>query len=320
MLTMMKNDRWPFLLTAVLAFSLWSCSVQDQETMTSGRLTMASSDDIFPVIDIQAGDFQRIYEQAHIRHLSLPAGEAVMHLLNNTDSVRLVVLPRQFNADELAFIAKNKVEIDSLKIAYDGIAVIVHAKNKLERLSTEDLSAMLNGTTTQWSALKGSGMSSTIVSAIGDPNGAVYEYLSAKFTGGKPIGGNVEPCSTVTDVFRAVKDHPNTIGFVSIAMLPRIPSDVKVLEIGDPAIHSGETLAEMEYFSPHPAYIYKKLYPLSRTIYCYTHNGGRGVALGFLSFAAGSDGQKIITSNGLVPATVPVRLVQLSTQNTTKEE
>lgn len=313
-------DRWPLLLIAVLALSLWSCSARDQETMTSGRLTMATSDDIFPVIDIQAGDFQRVYEQAHIRHLSLPAREAVMHLLNNTDSVKLIVLPRRLNADELAFVAQNTVEIDSLKIAYDGIAVIVHAKNKLDRLSTEDLAPILNGATTQWSALKGTGMTSTIVAAVGDPNGAVYEYLTSRFTNGKPIGGNVEPCSTAADVFRAVKEHPNTIGFVSIAMLPRMPSDVKVLEIGDPAIHSGETLAEMEYFSPHPGFIFKKLYPLSRSIYCYTHNGGRGVALGFLSFAAGSDGQKIITSNGLVPATVPVRLVQLSTPNSTKEE
>ena len=87
-----------------------------------------------------------------------------------------------------------------------------------------------------------------------------------------------------------------------------------MLEVGDPEFKSDSTVTEMEYFAPHQAHIYRNYYPLSRSIYIFTHKAGRGVARGFAAFAAGVDGQKIIVKNGLVPATMPVRLVQLQQQ------
>ncbi len=272
---------------------------------------MMTSEDVFPVIDIQAGDFQRMYDQVKIKNISVSSREAVVQLLN--DSVKLIVCARGFNEEEKRVIAKNEFEIDSVKIAFDGIAVLVNQKNALSRVTVEELKRILSGSMDRWTGISESKLSSAVIIAVGDPNSGVNEYLRTRLLAGGMIKGNVVPCSTSADVMTVVKEHPNAVGFVSLAWLAKMPEQLRVLEIGDPAFRRDSTVTELEYFTPHQAHIYRKYYPLSRTIYLYALNVGKGPGLGFMSFAASSDGQKIIVSNGLVPATMPVRLVQLNT-------
>lgn len=272
---------------------------------------MLTSEDVFPVIDIQVKDFQRMYDQVSIKNSSVSSREAIVQLLN--DSVKLIVCAREFNAEEKNVIAQNELEIDSIKFAYDGIAVVVNQKNSLTKLTTSDLRRILTGTVNRWPEVEGSNLKSAVVLAAGDKNSGVHEFLRSRILDGGEIKGDLTASAGAEEVFTIVKEHPNTIGFVSLAWLSAMPKELRVLEIGDPAYHSDSTITAMEYFAPHQAHIYRKYYPLSRTIYVYALNVGKGPGLGFMSFAASSDGQKIIVSNGLVPATMPVRLVQLNT-------
>ena len=272
---------------------------------------MLTSEDVFPVIDIQVSDFQRMYDQVKIKNSSVSSREAIVQLLN--DSVKLIVCAREFNPEEKSVIAKNELEVDSIKVAYDGIAVVVNQKNSLLRLTTAELQQILSGAVNRWTNVKGSNLTSAVVIAVGEKNSGVHEYLRTRLMNGGEITGDVVPCAVSSDVFKVVNDHPNTIGFVSLAWLSKMPEQLRVLEIGDPAFRRDSSVTELEYFTPHQAHIYRKYYPLSRTIYLYALNVGKGPGLGFMSFAASSDGQKIIVSNGLVPATMPVRLVQLNT-------
>jgi len=272
---------------------------------------MMTSEDVFPVINIQVGDFQRMYDEVKIKNFSVSTREAVVHLIN--DSVPLIVCARELNDEEKNVIAKNQLEVDSTKIAYDGVAVIVNQKNSLTKLTTDELSELLSGAKARWSQMQGSGLSSAVVVAMGDPNSGVAEFVKSRLVKNGVMTANVFPCSTSSEVLSVVSERPNAIGFVSIAWLENMPKNITVVEIGDPNFRRDSTVTAMEYFLPHQAHIYRKYYPLSRTIYIYSHNVGKGVGLGFTSFAASSDGQKIIVSNRLVPATMPVRLVQLNT-------
>ena len=60
--------------------------------------------------------------------------------------------------------------------------------------------------------------------------------------------------------------------------------------------------------------IYQQYYPLTRDIYIYTRADNYGVAAGFSAFITSAPGQKIVMSSGLVPATMPVRLVQTTSK------
>jgi len=272
---------------------------------------MITSEDVYPVIDIQVKDFQRIYEQTTIINRSSSSRDAIVQMLN--DSIKLIVCARALNAEERRVIAQSNLEVDSIKIAYDGVAVIVNKKNSITKLTIDELRKLLSGKIQRWSEIKGSSLSSAVIVAMGDPNSGVHEFVKGRVLGTEKLTSTFYPCSSSTEVFSIVKERPNVIGFVGTSWLSKMPEDSKTLEIADPTMKSDSNSTAMEYFLPHQAYIYQKFYPLTRTIYIYSHNVGKGVGLGFTSFAASADGQKIIVSNGLVPATMPVRLVQLST-------
>ncbi len=272
---------------------------------------MITSDDVFPVIDIQVKDFQRIYEEVKIVNRSASSREAIVQMLN--DSIKLIVCARELNEEERRVIAQNDLEVDSIKIAYDGVAVIVNKKNSLSKVDIGTLKSLLSGKVQRWSDVKGSSLSSAVIVAMGDPNSGVHEFVKRRVLGNEQLTSSFYPCSSTDEVFSIVRERPNVIGFIGTSWLSKIPENISVLEIGDPNFKRDSTSTETEYFAPHQAHIYRKYYPLSRTIYIYSHNVGKGVGLGFTTFAASSDGQKIIVSNGLVPATMPVRLVQLNT-------
>lgn len=299
-------------LVCILALFAFSCKEEHRETPTQGNLTAISSEDLFPVTDIVVKDFMRVYPQAVVTHMSSSTRDAIVQLLN--DSVRLIVSPREFNEEEQSVVANNELDVVETKIAYDAVAVIVNEKNALTRITVDELKKILTGGIQRWSQFKGSKLSSAVIVAMGEPNSGVHEYIKNRIAHNEPLAPIVFPCSTTSEVLSFVKDRPNAIGFVGIAWLANAPANVRVIEIGDPDFKSDSTRTELEYFAPHQAHIYRKFYPLSRTVYIYTHNAGRSVALGLTSFAAGSEGQKIIVKNGFVPATMPVRLVQLNNQ------
>lgn len=299
------------LLVTVVSFSLLSCHREEKrESPTEGELTLISSEEIYPVMKLESNDFQRSYEKTKVVNFSSTTRDAIVQLLN--DSVKMVIVPRSFNTEERAVIEKNDMEIDSTTIAYDGVAVIVHTENSVSQISTEQLKNILIGSLKQWADISHGRENVSIVAAMGDPNSGVYEYLKTQITQGVAFAPMVYSCSTSVQIMEFVRDHPAAIGFVATSWLPHMPKEIKVLKVGDPRFKSDSTVMTMEYFEPHQAYLYQNFYPMRRSIHIFSHNVERGVGLGLTSFIASAQGQSIIVKNNLVPATMPVRLIQLT--------
>jgi phosphate transport system substrate-binding protein len=65
----------------------------------------------------------------------------------------------------------------------------------------------------------------------------------------------------------------------------------------------------------HQANVYRGFYPLHYGVYIYCTTSDKrdaGPEIGFTTFVASHPGQKIIMDAGLVPATMPIRLVQIN--------
>jgi len=66
----------------------------------------------------------------------------------------------------------------------------------------------------------------------------------------------------------------------------------------------------VEFTKPYQAYIADKSYPFIREVYMISRETFTGLGSGFISFVASDPGQRIILKSKLVPATMPVRLVE----------
>ena len=114
-----------------------------------------------------------------------------------------------------------------------------------------------------------------------------------------------------------VSSHPDAIGMLGLNWLPDNKDKVKVLELADP--DAPDSLGTRgKYFRPHQAYVFQGTYPLTRQIYFYSRADVYSVGIGFVSFVTSAPGQKIVLNSGLVPATMPVRLVQLTSEGQAK--
>jgi phosphate transport system substrate-binding protein len=67
----------------------------------------------------------------------------------------------------------------------------------------------------------------------------------------------------------------------------------------------------MGFYKPFQGYIADGSYPLIRDVFVICRESTAGLGSGFASFVAGDVGQRIILKSGLVPATMPLRLVHV---------
>jgi phosphate transport system substrate-binding protein len=287
------------------------CQDSARDLPTRGKLTMISSEDIFPVIDKEVKEFEQMYEQVHVTHVQSTTRDAIVQLLN--DSVKVVTTPRQFNDEEKGIIKKYKLEVDTFKIAYDAAVVLVNEKNSRTRIKVEELRNILLGKVKTWRELGDKSVGPVVV-ALGEPNSGMYEYIKNRITDSQPFADVVVPCSTTTDVIAYVAGHSNAIGFAGSGWISSTPPKTRIVDIGDPEYKRDSISTTLEYFPPLQAHVYRNYYPLRRTLYLFSKNVGTGVGIGFTAFVLGAQGQKLFLKNGLVPATMPVRLIQLQSQ------
>ena len=291
---------------AVVSFRFIGCSSGSEGSPTSGRATVYASEDLYPIMELEVQAFQQQYDKASITLLTASPREAIAHIVN--DSVKLAVVSRPLNADEAAVVKSHSIQIDTVCVAYDGIAVIANAAASLQHLTVAQLRALADGTTR---SLKGVGGATAdpVILAFGGKNSDMRDVVAARIMPGEKYIDAVAPCTTTAHAIAFVASHPSTIGFIGLSWVKQLPAGVAVLAIGDPAFKRLPYYDTLEYFPPHPAHLYRNYYPLRRSIYVLSRGIHVNVDKGFLAFLAGREGQSVFTKNGLVPATMPVRLV-----------
>jgi phosphate transport system substrate-binding protein len=130
----------------------------------------------------------------------------------------------------------------------------------------------------------------------------------------KEFPKNVYSANTNDEVLNYVEKNINAIGVISVNWISEntdstsnnFLSRVRVLGLTSEFDPEG-----LDYYRPYPAYIADGSYPFTRKIYMITRETFSGLGSGFISFVTHEKGQRIILKAGLVPATMPVRLVQM---------
>jgi phosphate transport system substrate-binding protein len=89
---------------------------------------------------------------------------------------------------------------------------------------------------------------------------------------------------------------------------------VAVMDLGGPSYRPDSTAKPGQYFAPAQAYVFQGFYPVTTPVFIYTREVSRDLGLGFISYSTSAAGQKVVTREGLVPVTMPVRLVQLTAE------
>jgi phosphate transport system substrate-binding protein len=290
------------------------CGPNSEESPTSGSLVVFTAESVAPAIQEIVDKFNGLYKNAHITLVVTTSRETIVRLLNN--EATLIVSARSLNDEEQSVVKKYDLYVDSLHIAYDGIAVIVHPSNPVNQLSIRELGRIVTGKVKRWRDVSARARPSPeILVAMGGPNTGIYEMMKTDVAEGQSLTTRVFPCSTSAQVIRLTARRPEVIGFVGASWLSSDSSKVKVLELGTDEYFTDSAGRQVKFFAPELAHVYRGFYPLRRTIYIYSREKGFGLGAGFMTFVASADGQRIILNHGLVPGTQKIRLVRPSPES-----
>ena len=295
----------------VCAWAVVGCDSERKEMPTKGHVTFVVSESVAPLIQKEQETFEQLYPQAHVELQVASAREAITRFFN--DSITIIVSSRQFNAEEREVAKRANIIFAEYRIAWDGVAVIVHKANTVGRLRTTQLDSIFTGKILRWGEL-GAVLASRIELCMPSRNSGTYEFTVAKVH--SSVDSLITPAVVIPsseDMIDYVSTHPGAIGIVGLNWLNHEKERVGVLELANPL--APDSLGTRgKYFGPHQAYVYQQYYPLTRGIYIYSRADNYGVAAGFTSFITSAPGQKIVQNNGLVPATMPVRLVETTSK------
>lgn len=301
-----------FVGVIILIGMLWGCrskSAVNQDTLNSGVIRIAVDATLFPLLDAELAVFEALTPAAGIVPAYTNETRAINLLL--ADSVRLAVATRPLTAEEMASFHSRKFFPQVIRIATDGIALIVNLQNNDTIVNTDMLRKILSGKILRWKDLYGRMGGGNIRVAFDDPNSSTVRYMLDSLLQGDSLSENCFAAGSNRAVVDYVSRTPDALGVIGVnwisddrdSLSMEFLNRVRVMRVGSAMLPNARNS-----FQPYPYYLYTGQYPLRRSIYILLNDPRSGLPTGLASFLAGSRGQRIVLKNGLLPATMPVNI------------
>lgn len=278
-------------------------------SLTRGTLIVECDEAVFPVINVLAGEFRQQYPDANIVLRSVEAREATANFVN--DSVRVIVVARAFNKEERDLLTSTKTMFEEFHVAQSAVALIANKGNPVTSLRVGQADSLFSGQVTTWPGWRGGGPVDLVVGGI---NSSTNEVFRRTILHGASFALSATPFASSADLVEHVRTTRNALGLVGVGWLNGVEQEVSILGLSRPGVAADSTQSVGRAYSPAQAYVFKGYYPVSTPVYMYSREIERDLSLGFISFAASAPGQNVFVNNGLVPVTMPVRLVQLTSE------
>lgn len=304
-----------FLLFSLVVSASCRQSSEGEHTDTpvSGVIAVAADESFRPIVQEEVDVFEAQFPLAGIVPRFATEVDAINMLLR--DSVRLAVTSRRLTSEELHSFYSRKFFPQEIKIATDGLALIVHRSNPDTLMTVESLRRILTGETTQWSQLLSGSSLGEITPVFDNKNSSTVRFAIDSICCGANLASGVKALKTNEEVIDYVSQTPGAIGIIGVNWLSNrsdsthlsFNREVRVMSVSEAAVATPSNS-----YKPYQAYLYSGDYPLSRSIYALLNDPRSALPWSFASFMASERGQRIILKSGLLPATQPVRVVGVS--------
>ena len=281
-----------------------------RETPTSGNIRIAADESFRPIIEAEIDTFTALYNYARITPIYQPENELIAFFLN--DSVKTIASSWTPTDEQRQVLLDLQTVVRSTVVAYDAIALVMHKSNADSLLTYENVKNIFTGKMTDWKQVNPSSGLGQINVVFDNVRSGNIRYFRELFELPEVLSSNFYAVKSNPEVIDYVSQSPGAIGIISVNWISdeddplsfNMLNKIKVAAVSQPY------LDRSSYFLPLQGHIYDKSYPFVREVYMHTRESFSGLGSGFVSFVAGEKGQRIILKSGLVPATMPIRIIQ----------
>ena len=327
---MKRNNR--ILLAAVAFFAMALCvscgDRQPKSSSTRGIARIMCDESFQSVLEQEIAVFEYQYPEASIMPEYINEHDALDSLLQN--KVDLIIISHDLTPEQKQSLKKVNRGNRSKMIAVDAVAVIVNKANDIDELSMEDLRDIFTGKVKRWGEVYPTKLKNDTIKVMFDGSGTgIVHYIKEQFLNGGKFGSNVYARGTSQDVFQAVEQYKNVIGFIGVSWITsdlksadkpiaekyeelKTKNEVSVIDFTDRIkVMPVRGDDKIQGVKPYQAHINSGEYPLVRTIWAIDASYSGMLDHGFYTFLTGVIGQKVILQTGILPAAEPVRYVEV---------
>jgi phosphate transport system substrate-binding protein len=180
---------------------------------------------------------------------------------------------RDPKAKEIAKAKSKGVDMHTITVAKDGIALIVNEASPLEGLALEEIELIFSGDVTDWSGI--TAQTGTISAYTRNTSSGTYAVFQKMAMNSRDYGSDTQKMAGNEQIASEVASNPNGIGYVGLAY------------IGTP----GVKVLPVDGAQPDA-----KNYPLARPLYYLTNKSKplSPIAQQFIDFSLSPEGQEIV--------------------------
>ncbi len=302
------------LIPIILLLVMVSCNnggTKLNETPTRGNIKIMADESFQLLIDTEVFTFTQLYQNAKVRATYKPEVDIVNDFMN--DSVKVIVTSRKLTEDQIQYLRDSLIVARTTAFAWDALALITNKENKDSLIKYNSIRDIFLGRIRNWKDINPKSNRNEISVIFDNTKSGNIRYFKELFEIKEDLGENFYAVESNAEVVDFVSRNPDAMGIISVnwisdkddSLSMSFIDKVNVLAI------SQELFDDGTYYRPYQGSIYDRSYPFVREIYFVSRETFAGLGTGFIQFATGEKGQRIVLKSGLVPATMPIRLVQI---------
>lgn len=298
-----------------LLLILFSCNSMGKkatnETPTRGNIRIVADESFKPLIETEVFTFTHLYTGASIKPVFKPEYDVINDFMN--DSVKVIVTSKKLSDYQIQSLRDTQIIARTTTFAYDALALITNPENKDSLLKYDSIRDIFLGKIKKWKEINENSKLGDISVIFDNNKSGNIRYFKELFNIKDSLSKNFFAVNTNEEVINYVSRNPNALGIISVnwisdkddSLTMSFIKKINVVAVSQQFINDGS------YYRPHQGFIYDKSYPFVREIYLISRETFSGLGSGFINWACAEQGQRIVLKSGLVPATMPIRLVQM---------
>jgi len=209
-------------------------------------------------------------------------------------SCDIAMSSRNIKEKEIDLAKQRGISPYEIKVALDGLAVVVNPANPVGKLTTEQLAKIFSGRITNWKDVGGKDEKIVVLSR--EVNSGTHVYFKEHVLRKNDPASKAEfaPGALLLSSSQAIADevvgNSATIGYYGMGYISKKQKPVAIAKD-----------AQSEFVEPTIENVLKGIYPISRPLLVYTNGVPQGLVKKFVDFALSKEGQDIVRATDFVP-------------------
>jgi phosphate transport system substrate-binding protein len=281
------------------------------ETPTSGNIRILVDESFKPLLETEVYTFTSIYHYATIKNEYMSEVDVVNYFMN--DSARVMVTSRKLTDDQIKWLRDTLVVARTHTFAYDAIALVTNHENTDTLIKYQEVKDIFTGKISGWKEINSKTKLDKIRIIFDNAKSGNIRYFKERFDITGQLPSNFFAVNSNEEVIDFVEKNKDAMGLISVNWISdrddstsrSFTKRVNVMAVSQPYIEDNS------YYRPQQGFLYDRSYPFVREVYLISRETFAGLGSGFINWACAEQGQRIVLKSGLVPATMPIRLVQI---------